>query len=264
VLSAIELPHLPLERDVPYRRMAAGLVAASRHFAAASPGAFVQDEPGTSIAVFPTPPDRSIYNSALFDRGLDAVGRRAAIDAMEAAYVRAGIDGYAAWVHDSDTPLIDDLLARGYRLSEATRAMSVRLHATTAPRTELDVIELEWSEHLRIIEAPEGLLRHFDTRRFRLYGARLDGRPVVTAIAFDYDADCGIYNVGTVPEARRRGLATALTAFVLRQAAARGCTTASLQATPAAESIYASVGFRDLGRIHEYARASQPPDAAPS
>ena len=99
VIGAIELPDVWLERDEPYRRMAAGLVAASRHFAAASPGAFVQDEPGTSIAVFPTAPDRSIYNSALFDRGLNAAGRRAAIDAMEATYGQAGIEGYAAGMH---------------------------------------------------------------------------------------------------------------------------------------------------------------------
>jgi len=39
---------------------------------------------------------------------------------------------------------------------------------------------------------------------------------------------------------------------MLRDAAARGCTTASVQATPMAEGVYASVGFRDLGRYLEY------------
>src|SRR4051794_16440029 len=113
---AIEPPIPGVDAREAYRRMAAGLVAASRHFAAASPGAFVQDEPGISIAVFPAPPDRSIYNSALFERGLGSADRAAAIDTMEDAYARAGIAGYAAWTHESDTPLIDDLVARGYRL----------------------------------------------------------------------------------------------------------------------------------------------------
>jgi len=36
-------------------------------------------------------------------------------------------------------------------------------------------------------------------------------------------------------------------------AMARGRRTASLQSTPMAEGIYATVGFRDLGRILEYA-----------
>jgi len=254
VIAAIDSPGAPVSEDELYGRMAAGLVAASRHFAAASPGAFVLDEPGVSLDVFTTEPDRTIYNNALFDRGLSTAALHAAIAAMEAAYARAGVEGYAAWAHESDTRLIDDLLARGYHLSESTRAMAMRLDELTTPPRELDVIGIGWPEHVRLIEAPEGLLARFDTGRFHLYAARLDGRPVATAIAFDHDGDCGIYNVGTLPGARRQGLATALTAHVLHEARARGCTTASLQATPMAESLYASVGFGNLGRIHEYVR----------
>jgi hypothetical protein len=40
----------------------------------------------------------------------------------------------------------------------------------------------------------------------------------------------------------------------LRGALARGCETATVQATPMAERLYAALGFRDLGRILEYAR----------
>lgn len=68
----------------------------------------------------------------------------------------------------------------------------------------------------------------------------------------DRDGDCGIYNVGTLEHARRRGLATALTAIQLHDARVRGCETASLQSTPMAERLYATAGFRDLGRILEY------------
>jgi len=71
-------------------------------------------------------------------------------------------------------------------------------------------------------------------------------------MAFDHHGDCGIYNVGTLEPFRRRGLATALTAVLLRDAVARGCLTASIQATPMAEGVYASLGFRDLGRYLEY------------
>jgi hypothetical protein len=39
---------------------------------------------------------------------------------------------------------------------------------------------------------------------------------------------------------------------VVHDAAARGCSTASLQSTEMAERVYAAVGFRDLGRILEY------------
>jgi ribosomal protein S18 acetylase RimI-like enzyme len=250
--TALDAPAASADADGLYGRMAAGLVAASRYFAAGSTGAFVLDEPGVSMDVFPTPPDRDVYNNALFERGLGAAARRAAIDATETAYGRAGIEGYAAWVHESDGPLIEDLLARGYRLSESTRAMAVRLDELPPSRPEVDVVRIGWPEHLRLIDAPEGLLARLDVRPFHLYAARLDGRASASAIAFDHEGDCGIYNVGTLPEARRRGLATALTAHVLHEAKVRGCTTASLQATPMAESVYGAVGFRSLGLVHEY------------
>ena len=75
---------------------------------------------------------------------------------------------------------------------------------------------------------------------------------MAAALAFDQDGDCGIYNVETLAHARRRGLGTALTALLLHDARDRGCQTASLQATPMAERLYAAAGFRDLGRFEEY------------
>jgi ribosomal protein S18 acetylase RimI-like enzyme len=71
-------------------------------------------------------------------------------------------------------------------------------------------------------------------------------------MAFDHDGDCGIYMVGTRPAARRQGLATALSAHAIERAGERGCATVSLQSTEMAESVYARVGFRDLGRLEEY------------
>ena len=82
---------------------------------------------------------------------------------------------------------------------------------------------------------------------------RLGGENVATAMAFDHDGDCGVFNVGTLEPARRRGLGTGLTARLVLDAAHRGCSTASLQSTAMAERVYAGVGFRDLGRILEYA-----------
>ena len=64
-----------------------------------------------------------------------------------------------------------------------------------------------------------------------------------------FDGDCGIYNVGTLEHARRRGLGTALTALLVYEALVRGCETASLQSTKMAKHLSAAVGFRNLGRI---------------
>jgi ribosomal protein S18 acetylase RimI-like enzyme len=99
---------------------------------------------------------------------------------------------------------------------------------------------------------PPNLLSGADHAAFHLLLARLDGKNVATALAFDHDGDRGIYNVGTLEHARRRGLGTALTALHLHDALARGCQTATLQSTEMAERMYTAVGFRDLGRILEY------------
>jgi predicted GNAT family acetyltransferase len=99
---------------------------------------------------------------------------------------------------------------------------------------------------------PAGLLSGADPSAFRTLAARLAGETVATAIAFDHDGDCGVFNMSTLEAARRRGLATALTARHVHDAAERGCSTASLQSTAMAERVYAAVGFRDLGRILEY------------
>ena len=58
----------------------------------------------------------------------------------------------------------------------------------------------------------------------------------------------------TIERARRRGIGAAVSAKLVRDAWHRGCTTATLQSTPVAERMYASIGFRDLGRIVEYSR----------
>jgi predicted GNAT family acetyltransferase len=81
----------------------------------------------------------------------------------------------------------------------------------------------------------------------------VNGHTVSSAISLDHEGDCGIFNMSTLEGSRRQGLATALTKRHLGDAARRGCDTATLQSTPIAERVYAAVGFRDLGRILEFA-----------
>jgi len=99
---------------------------------------------------------------------------------------------------------------------------------------------------------PADLLADGDRHDLDVAVAWSDGEPVASALTFDLAGDCGIYNVCTVPHARRRGLATALTAHLLHAARGRGCQSASLQSTPMAERVYASAGFRDCGCFLEY------------
>jgi GNAT superfamily N-acetyltransferase len=220
-----------------------------------SEGAAVERFDGGAAAVFPVDPERRFYNNAVIDRNSASSKRRRALVAIEAAYAAAGVNHFAIWAHESDKPLRADLEQRGYTLRESTRAMAMALDEIRVPRREVNLAPAEWHEHLRIIGAPPELLRGADLSAFQLLVARLDGESVSTAVAFDHDGDCGIYDVATLEQARNRGLATALTALQLHDAITRGCRTASVQSTPMGERVYLAVGFRDLGRIVEYSPA---------
>jgi ribosomal protein S18 acetylase RimI-like enzyme len=230
------------------------LLGSWEEYARGSPGAALKRGRGVAAAVFPNEPERAVYNNALLDRGLPAQERAGAIDAMEAAYATAGVTGFAAWVHESDGAMRGDLERRGYAVTETTRAMGMELAGIRVPRPELDVAIPGWVEYLRVAGLPPDFLRRVDSSAFHLLVARVGGESVASGIAFDVEGDCGIYNVGTLRHARRRGIGTAVTALLAHDALERGCRTASLNSTEVAERVYARVGFRDLGRILEYAR----------
>jgi predicted GNAT family acetyltransferase len=126
------------------------------------------------------------------------------------------------------------------------------LDEIAVPRPRIDLGPADWLDYLKMDGLPLDFLSTADHAAFHLLAARIDGEMVAAALAYDFDGDCGIYNVGTVEKARRRGLGTALTAAQVYEARDRGCRTASLQSTEMAERVYAAVGFRDLGRILEY------------
>jgi ribosomal protein S18 acetylase RimI-like enzyme len=235
-----------------YARGSATLLASWEEYARGASGATMQRLPGVATAVFPNEPERAVYNNALLDRGLGAGERGEAIDAMEAAYAAAGVTRFAAWVHESDEAMRIDLDRRGYTLDTTTRAMGMAVDDIRLPRPEIELGPPDWSEYLRIVGVPPDFLSGADPAAFHVLIARLDGQNVAAAMAFDVAGDCGIYNVGTLEHARRRGLGTAVTALLVHDARARGCQTASLQSTEMAQRMYAALGFRDLGRILEY------------
>jgi hypothetical protein len=253
----------PTDADL-YDRGGETLIASWAAYARGADGASVRRLPGVAVAVFPNGPERAVYNNALLNRGVGAGLRSGAVDAMESAYAAAGIARFAAWVHESDAPLRGDLERRGYVVEETTRAMGMDLHDIRLPRTEIPIGPADWSEYVRFEGLSPEFLRGMDHAAFHLRVARLDGGIAAAALAYDFAGDCGIYNVGTAEHARRRGLATALTVRQVHDAVTRGCVTASLQSTPMAERVYAAVGFRDLGRILEYAPPRDDPESSGS
>lgn len=239
-----------------YCRGMATLLASWAEDARGARDATLHRLPGVAAAVFMHDPERGFFNNALLHDALSAPARSEALDAMEAAYAAADVARFAAWVHESDRAMQDDLARRGYGIDTTTRAMGIVLDASRLPLPQIELAPPDWHEHLRIAGLPPNFLANADPSAYQVAIARLDGESVATALAYDFDGDCGIYNVCTLEHARRRGLATAVTAALLHDAVSRGCTTASLQATPMSERLYAALGFQDLGRILEYSRTA--------
>ncbi len=82
----------------------------------------------------------------------------------------------------------------------------------------------------------------------RLFTAYLAGGPIGTSLALRTGEVSGVYAVGTLPEARRRGIGTAATWAAVAAGRAWGCETITLQSTEMAFSMYCAMGFRTVVR----------------
>jgi hypothetical protein len=161
-----------------YARGAATLLASWEGYARGSAGAALERLDGVSAAVFPSEPERAVYNNALLDRGFGRAERAAAVDAMDAAYRAAGVDRDAAWVHESDEGMRAELSGRGYTVEESTRAMGMSLDGLSVALPEVEFGPLDWPEYLEYLESvgvPAGLLGGADPSAFHLLAARLAG-----------------------------------------------------------------------------------------
>jgi GNAT superfamily N-acetyltransferase len=86
----------------------------------------------------------------------------------------------------------------------------------------------------------------------RNYLAMVDGQPVATTSVYVGAGVAGIYNVATLPHARRQGVATALILRALTDAHTLGYRIATLQSSPMGLGIYQQVGFREYCTISTY------------
>ena len=84
------------------------------------------------------------------------------------------------------------------------------------------------------------------------YVGRLDGEVLATASLALAAGVAGIFNVATLPGARRRGIGTALTLAALRDARERGCRISILQSSEIAQGVYRRLGFEQYSAYSVY------------
>jgi len=101
-------------------------------------------------------------------------------------------------------------------------------------------------------EMPEGWLESIVTERLldrpeaALYVGYTNGTPVTSGLGIRTGRTIGVYNIATVPSARRRGYGGAMTMRVVDDGAAAGCDVAVLQATASGYPVYERLGFRTV------------------
>ena len=229
--------------------------------ASSSPGGSAVELGGGAVraAVMPAIPHASIVN-CVTHAGAAVLGER--IDELDALYRNSGVHAWSGWTHERDQATRTALAQAGFTLDSDPMSMALDLDDPMAPPAELDwTPEPDPAELANVVEPSYGFPRGMFAAGFpglpggvHSYLARHEGQPASVVMASDLDGDCGIFLVGTIPEARGLGLSTALMRRALADATERGCRTSTLQASQMGYPVYRRLGYRDLGRAELWER----------
>ncbi len=239
----------------------AGFVRFLGAIAAGSPDARLHRRAGVVAVIAPATPERSLFNSVSYESPADL---ESAVSGLADLYAAAGVRAWTVWVPESDPRSAELLAARGHLLDAQPRAMAVEIAAAdlTAGRAIAYTSAAGWPELCAVNDVAYGLPAGTFERGtgrdpdpgFRAYGVSEGGRLVSVLATLEHGDDCVVFAVATVPEAQGRGLAGRLLGAALLEAAERGCSTSTLQATAAGAPVYSRLGYRDLGAVQMWER----------
>jgi ribosomal protein S18 acetylase RimI-like enzyme len=248
-----------------WERLLGGMRAWQRLVAQASPDAHVLERGGVAASLVPVAPERAVANSVIYQ---DPKELAAAYDEVARAYAEIGA-AWTVWVPPHDLRARELLEQRGHVLDAAPAVMSAELSRVERPAPGSLA---DWTAGAD--PAVAGPLNDraytFGTDSFTralgglpreglsTYLAWLDERPVACLIVVDHDLNADIEMVAVVPEARGRGIAGALLAHALADAAERGLETSTLVATKLGRPVYERLGYEEFGTLQMWERRPAP------
>lgn len=215
----------------------------------AGPGRVIERE-GLVASVVPNAPDSPTLNAAV---AIDPAAAPRHLDELRRSYDAARIRRWGVWLDGGATEVAERLTDAGLLVSASSPGMGATLEpaaadpqdephradlATVGKVNDLAYGNVDGRLERTLAPLPNGVLEG--------YRADLDGHPAAVALALHHNQDCGISFVATIPDARRRGLATAVMRQALNHARRQGCTTTTLQATDIGERLYENLGYRRL------------------
>lgn len=175
---------------------------------------------------------------------------------------------FRVWVAEKLVADLGDLPARHGLQPDPALYPGMVLHpipVAPTPRVGITIFDAGRDEFISVLEegglSPE-LAHRLISFSFaedpdvRLFVGRLDRRPVGTSIAIRSRHGSGVYNVGTFPDARRRGVGIALTWAAVEAGHAWGCDSIVLQSSTMGLPMYSEMGFRTVAPYVVYAASS--------
>ena len=207
-----------------WARMHRSMAHVWRTLAVGSRGARLVELDGVMAAVVPAIPERSVFNSVLYDRPEQLARVR---DELARTYEDAGVRAWTVWVPEHDRDTAELLASAGHVLDAAPLAMGLELAASRSPTRRAGLVlrrlarraEADQRRRLRV-RAGDLRPRHRDPPddAWRIYEARLAGEPACVVSTTGVEGDCGVWWVATMPDARGRRLAARLLHVALAEA----------------------------------------------
>jgi ribosomal protein S18 acetylase RimI-like enzyme len=211
----------------------------------------VLEREGLVASVVPHAPDSPALNAAVATEPEAALDR---FNELRDRYAEAGVRRWGVWLDGNEHAVTRALEGKGLTVASASPGMggaldelNLDLRPTNGVRTDLRTVgRVNDLAYGNVDARLERTLTALPPDLLLAYRVDLDGRAASVALALHHGGDCGVSFVATLPQARRRGLATEVMRGALADASKRGCTTVTLQATEAGERLYHHLGFRRL------------------